>query len=350
MIKQLTDWLDDRSGFNKPDQAIPRRTDPRGARWRYVFGSALTVAFLIQAFTGVLLMTAYSPSSSMAWASVFYIKEQLWMGWFIRGVHHFSAQTLMTLLPFHLLQVVWSGAYRRPRELTWWFGLALLFLSAAFSLTGYLLPWDQKGYWHARVATNIMGSAPVIGPYFLRVLIGGADYGNLTVTHFYGLHVAILPTLFVLCVVAHIMLTRRYGITPPPRAERWPSAQYWPDQLVRNTVFSARPWWACDRRARVDRGGHHTRRPRRPVELRLPCTARMVFPLPVSDAQDVPRPDRGRRHLRDPVVPGSLAGVIAILGPGLAGKLAHFLARGFVFAVVGCAGVLTVPGYVCRRP
>ena len=31
------------------------------------------------------------------------------------------------------------------------------------SLTGYLLPWDQKGYYATQVATKIMGNAPVIG-------------------------------------------------------------------------------------------------------------------------------------------------------------------------------------------
>ena len=55
------------------------------------------------------------------------------------------------------------GAYRRPRELNWWFGMALLFLTLGFSLTGYLLPWDQKGYWATRVATNIAGNLPGAG-------------------------------------------------------------------------------------------------------------------------------------------------------------------------------------------
>ena len=341
MIKQLTDWLDDRSGFKSLIKRFRDEPIPGGARWRYVFGSALTVAFLIQAFTGVLLMTAYSPSSSMAWASVFYIKEQLWMGWFIRGVHHFSAQTLMTLLPFHLLQVVWSGAYRRPRELTWWFGLILLFLSAAFSLTGYLLPWDQKGYWHARVATNIMGSAPVIGPYFLRVLIGGADYGNLTVTHFYGLHVAILPTLFVLCVVAHIMLTRRYGITPPPRAERWPSARYWPDQHVRNTVFSAAMVGVIVALVLIE-GGTTLDAPADPSSSDYPARPEWYFLSLFQMLKMFP----GRIEVVGTfVIPSCLALLLASLpfwDRVLPGKLAHILARGFVFTVVGCASVLIV--------
>ncbi len=238
MFKSLSDWIDDRTGAVRAIQNALNEPIPGGARWRYVFGPALTTAFLIQAFTGVLLMLSYSPSSSTAWSSVFYIKEVLWMGWFLRGVHHFSAQALMVLLPIHLLQVVLSGAYRRPREFVWWFGLALLFLAVGFSLTGYLLPWDQKGYWHARVATNIMGSAPVVGPYFLKVLLGGTDYGNQTVTHFFGLHVAVLPILFVVFTITHIALFRRQGVTPPAGSPPDRSSPFWPEQVFRDTVFS----------------------------------------------------------------------------------------------------------------
>ena len=95
MIKQLTDWLDDRTGFRDLMKEALDEPIPGGARWRYVFGSALTVVFMVQVFTGILLMTSYSPSSAMAWASVFYISHQMWGGWFIRGIHHFAAQAMV---------------------------------------------------------------------------------------------------------------------------------------------------------------------------------------------------------------------------------------------------------------
>ena len=152
---------------------------------------------MIQVVTGLLLMTSYSPSASTAWGSVFYINNEMTLGWFIRGIHHFGSQAMIVLLALHLLQVLWAGAYRRPREVNWWFGMALLFLTLGFSLTGYLLPWDQKGYWATKVATNIMGGAPVLGPYLQKVVVGGSDYGNQTLTRFYGLHVGVLPALFV---------------------------------------------------------------------------------------------------------------------------------------------------------
>ena len=145
MFKQLADWLDDRTGAGALLRTLSGEEIPGGARWRYVLGSALASVFLIQAFTGMLMMTAYSPSSATAWGSVYYINHVMWMGWIIRGLHHFGAQAVMMLVVLHLLQVVIAGAYRKPREVNWWFGLALLVLMVGFSHTGYQLPWDQKG-------------------------------------------------------------------------------------------------------------------------------------------------------------------------------------------------------------
>ena len=245
MFKQLADWLDDRTGYRDLMHEALDEPIPGGARWRYVFGSALTRSFSwSRSSPACLLMTSYSPSSSTAWGSVFYISHEMWGGWFIRGVHHFAAQAMVVLLVLHLLQVVWAGAYRRPRELNWWFGMALLFLTLGFSLTGYLLPWDQKGYWATKVATNIMGGAPVVGPYLQKIVVGGPDYGNQTVTRFYGLHVGVLPVL-----ARPLPGGARRAVPPPrhhaaaavPRAARrprsGPSSSSW-------TRSSARLSWA----------------------------------------------------------------------------------------------------------
>ncbi len=40
-------------------------------------------------------------------------------------------------------------------------------------------------------------------------------------------------------MTAHIALFRRYGVTPPIGAESRPSAAFWPEQAVRNTLFCA---------------------------------------------------------------------------------------------------------------
>ena len=154
MISTLMNWLEHRAGIKTFIRAMLLEGVPGGAKWRYVWGSCLAFVFSIQLITGIFLMTAYSPSSSQAWSSVHFIQYKMDFGWLIRGLHHFGSQTMVVLIALHMLQVVIAGAHLPPREVNWWTGLALLGVTFGLSLTGYLLPWDQKGYWATDVATD----------------------------------------------------------------------------------------------------------------------------------------------------------------------------------------------------
>jgi ubiquinol-cytochrome c reductase cytochrome b subunit len=232
----LSNWLDNRSGYRKLVSALLIEEIPGGARWRYVWGSCLAFVFAVQLITGVLLMTSYSAGDTTAWSSVYFIQYEMDFGWLIRGLHHFGSQTMVVLLGIHMLQVVIAGAHLPPREINWWLGLALLGCVLGLSLTGYLLPWDQKGYWATKVATNIAGNLPVIGPELSKIIVGGPEYGNHTLTRFYALHVGILPPLVIVLIIAHIVVFRRHGVTAPAQAqgEGW----FWPDQAFRDMVAS----------------------------------------------------------------------------------------------------------------
>jgi len=239
-------WLDQRSGIRTFIALMLLENVPGGARWRYVWGSCLAFVFSLQVVTGVLLMTAYSPSESQAWASVHYIQYKMDFGWLIRGLHHFGSQTMMVLIAVHMLQVVLAGAQLPPREFNWWLGIGLLSVTLGLSLTGYLLPWDQKGYWATDVATNIAGSLPEIGGAVKQQAIAGPDSGNHTLTRFYGLHVAILPALLIALLIAHIVIFRRHGVTSSlnqeglvnkPENEHAPGTEpFWPRQAFYDLV------------------------------------------------------------------------------------------------------------------
>lgn len=238
-MRALLDWLDDRTGYRGLLRGALHERIPGGARWRYVWGSTLTFALFVQFVTGFVLWAAYSANAQGAWESVYFIQNQMLGGWIVRGIHHFMAQAMIILLVLHLMQVLIDGAYRAPREVNFWFGLALLFLVLGLSLTGYLLPWDQKGYWATKVATSIASMSPVIGPAMQQLLVGGAEYGHLTLTRFFALHAGALPAGIVLLVVGHVYLFRRHGITPPAgAAEKKPEGMFWPDQLLKDGVAS----------------------------------------------------------------------------------------------------------------
>jgi quinol-cytochrome oxidoreductase complex cytochrome b subunit/mono/diheme cytochrome c family protein len=340
LFKQFADWLDDRTGAVALLRTLSGEEIPGGARWRYVLGSALASVFLIQAFTGMLMMTAYSPSSATAWGSVYYINHEMWMGWIIRGLHHFGAQAVMLLVVFHLLQVVIAGAYRKPREVNWWFGLALLVLMVGFSHTGYQLPWDQKGYWATKVMTNIIGGFPVLGPYAKTIVVGGTEYGNQTITRLYGLHVAILPVLMFLCLAAHVILARRHGLTPSAGAERRPSESYWPAQTFKNMVFLTLVFGVMLALVLLE-GEPPLDAPADPSSSDYPARPEWFFLFMFQMLKHFP----GRLEwVGSIVVPATvllLLFLLPLLDRVLPSRLVHFLGCMLVFGLLGGAGYLT---------
>ena len=213
---------------------------PGGACWAYVFGSVTLILFVVQLGTGFVLAMYYSPSTTDAWASVAYLEQKISMGGVVRGLHHHAASGMVVMAVVHMAQVVWFGAYKRPREVNWLTGLGLLALVLAFALTGYLLPWDQTGYWATKVATGIAGTVPVVGDLLQRVAQGGNDYGNLTLTRFYAVHVILLPLLTIGLMTVHLYLFRRHGVTPSPakseRDLRVTVDFFWPKQVAYDAV------------------------------------------------------------------------------------------------------------------
>lgn len=232
---KTTNWLDQRTGYKRLLRSALMENIPGGSRWRYVWGSTLAFTLAVQFITGVFLWLAYNPSSLTAWESVYYIQYEMWGGWLVRGVHHFTAQAMVVLLVLHLMQVVIDGAYKAPREVNFWFGIGLLLLVLGLGLTGYLLPWDQKGYWATKVATNLVALFPFIGPELQQLLVGGTDYGHHTLSRFFALHAGVLPGLILLLLTGHIYLFRRHGITAKePLRKR--DEKFWPDQLLKDAV------------------------------------------------------------------------------------------------------------------
>jgi ubiquinol-cytochrome c reductase cytochrome b subunit len=234
-VKRAVVWLRERT-------AITGTLDIQGgASFAYVFGKVLVFLLVLQAATGAALAAFYSPSSTDAWASVAYIQDQAALGWLVRGLHFHGGTALVVIAGIHLVQTALSGAYKKPRELVWWLGVLSLVLILAWAITGLVLRWDQNGYWSNRVEVGIAAGTPVVGEAIQRLALGGNDYGNLTLTRFYALHVIVLPALVTLVVVAHIALSRRHGIKSVKRGTkvvpRWPN-QALLDALAMALVFA----------------------------------------------------------------------------------------------------------------
>src|ERR1700728_1823516 len=234
-MKRMLGWLDARTGYRELLHEMLYERIPGGARWRYVWGSTLVFTFTVQVITGLFLWKAYSPSAQTAWESVYFIQDVMSYGWLVRGIHHYSAQAMVVLMALHLIQVIVDGAYRAPREINFWLGLILMQIVFGLALTGYLLPWDQKGYYATQVSTEIMGSAPVAGPLLQQLVQGGSRYGHHTLTRFFAMHAGFLPAALVLFLVLHVYMFRRNGL-PVRRPKDRPETTFWPEQVLRDSV------------------------------------------------------------------------------------------------------------------
>jgi ubiquinol-cytochrome c reductase cytochrome b subunit len=234
-MASLIDWFDSRTGYRHLMREVLLEPIPGGARWRYVWGSTLVFVFTVQVITGFFLWTAYSPSAQTAWESVYFIQDVMSYGWLVRGIHHYAAQAMVVLMALHLIQVIVDGAYRAPREINFWLGLILMQIVFGLALTGYLLPWDQKGYYATQVSTEIMGAAPVVGPLMQQLVQGGAHYGHHTLTRFFAMHAGLLPAALAGFLALHVYMFRRHGLTVRQPHHR-PQTTFWPDQVLRDAV------------------------------------------------------------------------------------------------------------------
>jgi quinol-cytochrome oxidoreductase complex cytochrome b subunit len=214
-------WLDERLGLSSIGALVAHKTVPfhSGTLW-YYFGGVTLFLFAIQVATGILLLLYYRPTSTEAYESVQFIMTRVEFGWLVRSVHSWSANLMILSAFVHMFSVAFLRAYRRPRELTWLSGVALLALALAFGFSGYLLPWNTVSYFATKVGTDMAASVPVIGPALARFLRGGDDVGGATLTRFFGFHVAVLPAVTTLLVIVHLALVQKAGISSPPWIER----------------------------------------------------------------------------------------------------------------------------------
>ena len=225
------DWIDERTSLSGALRWVMFRKVPKGTNWFYTFGSATMFAFLSQAVTGVFLAMYYTPSVTDAYESTRRITNEVFLGEFVRGMHKWGSSVMVILIFLHMGRVFFFGAYKYPRELNWIIGFTLLLCTFIMSLTGYLLPFDQRSYWATIVAANITASGPIVGPYLGDFLRGGAEFGATTLSRFYSIHMLLVPGAIAALIGAHIYLVTKLGTTAPPWMKAEPDEKLTEDRV-----------------------------------------------------------------------------------------------------------------------
>jgi ubiquinol-cytochrome c reductase cytochrome b subunit len=178
----------------------------------YILGGITFFGFLILAATGIWLAQFYHATSGAARESVVYVMNVAPFGDVVRGIHFWVANIVMATVLLHMGRVFVTGSYKRPREANWLIGLGLLGVTLGLIFTGTVLKWDQEGYEALGHNVEIGDLLGAFGFWF------SADFtASLPIIgRLYMAHVAILPALGTLLLIAHFLLVKRHGISAQP--------------------------------------------------------------------------------------------------------------------------------------
>ena len=216
LLKRIYQGLDERYRLTPLiEKNITRKWVPRTLGWAACFGGLSCLLFLVQVFTGVLLLIYYKPDPARAWDSVTFIKSNVPMGWLIQRIHAVGANLMIVLVLMHMARIAYYKIYRAPRELHWISGVILLGLTMFLAFSGYLLPWTNLSYWGAAVGTEIPGAIPIIGDDIVTWARRGPNITGETLGFFFSMHVWVLPATTVVFMGMHFAMIRRTGISKP---------------------------------------------------------------------------------------------------------------------------------------
>ncbi len=234
----VTRWLSERIPINTvqlrelTNEPVPNHLK----RWWFALGGTPAYLFVVQIFTGIMLAFYYQPTAASAYESVAYITNEAAFGWYLRSLHKWAATLMIAAVIMHQIRVYFTGAYRRPRELNWVVGMALLWCTLLTGFTGYSLVFEQLSYWGVTVAANISDAVPLVGGLAKQMLLGGEAFNDRTLSRLYILHAAVLPTTIIILVAIHIAFIRMHGVTELSFGDEDPKKpkhfNFFPDHLL----------------------------------------------------------------------------------------------------------------------
>jgi ubiquinol-cytochrome c reductase cytochrome b subunit len=215
-------WLDDRVALGAlANKKFLRKVFPD--HWSFMLGEIALWSFVILVLTGVILSLWFRPTAaaveyegsyellrgihmSDAYASTLDLSFDVRGGLLMRQIHHWSAVLFIAAMLVHMMRILYSGAFRKPRELNYVIGALLLILGILEGFAGYSLPDDLLSGTGLRIAEGLMRSIPVIGTYVSFFTFGGEFPGEDFISRLYITHVLLIPGLMIALITAHLVL------------------------------------------------------------------------------------------------------------------------------------------------
>src|SRR5437588_2789001 len=222
MVRRAVRWLDERSGAAPFLKGVLRYVFPD--HWSFLLGEVALYAFIVLVATGVYLTLFFEPSLSKtvyhgpyvplqgvemsdAYRSVLDISFQVKAGLLIRQTHHWAANVFVAAIVVHLLRIFFTGAFRKPRDLTYLIGLAMLMLTLLEGYLGYSMVDDLLSGMGLAIGYSVALSAPVVGGALGRLIWGAPYPGDPAFeSRMYIAHVFVFPIIIGTLIALHLTL------------------------------------------------------------------------------------------------------------------------------------------------
>jgi ubiquinol-cytochrome c reductase cytochrome b subunit len=222
VIRRLVTFLDERSGAAPLLRKTLRYACPD--HWSFLLGEVALYAFVVLVATGIYLTLFFEPSTaktvyhgayeplqgmemSKAYASAIHISFDVKAGLLIRQTHHWAADVFVAAIVLHLIRVFFTGAYRKPRELTYTIGVLLLFTVLLEGYLGYSMVDDLLSGMGLAIGYGVALSVPFVGANLALAIWGHPFPGNADFwSRMYIAHVLIFPVLIGGLLSAHLAL------------------------------------------------------------------------------------------------------------------------------------------------
>lgn len=192
---------------------LPVKKNPTYMRKGFMYwtGALISVAFVYQIITGLVLLLYYNPAHP-------YTSTQLMLttvpyAQLIDATHLYGAFAMIVLVYIHLFRNYFAGAYKRPRQLQWITGVILLALTIGVCFFGYSMPGDVLGADAEGVGSGFAFATPVIGPSIQIILFGNGSNTASLFSRLLGWHI-ILAALVGLLFGLHFFMAEYHNIMP----------------------------------------------------------------------------------------------------------------------------------------
>ena len=236
MIRRAVRFLDQRTGTAPLLKKTLRYVFPD--HWSFLLGEVALYCFILLVLTGTYLtfffddsvaqMTyhgSYAPlegaTMSHAYASVLHISLDVKAGLLIRQTHHWAANVFVAAIVLHLLRIFFTGAFRKPRDLTYLLGLGMLMLALLEGYAGYSLADDLLSGMGLAIGYSVAMSIPFVGANLANLIWDGPFPGSSAFwPRLFIAHVLVLPVLIGGLLAAHLVLVASRHHTQFKRSAR----------------------------------------------------------------------------------------------------------------------------------